>query len=277
MRLQDHIAFKSLITVLGSLIIALSFNLFLLPHEILSSGLGGLALLIHILTSFDTGLLNLLINLPLLILGFMKLPRQVMLQTIASVLIISVFLSIVPVIQISQEPLIDVIFGGVLCGVGVGLILRFSGTTGGMDIIAMLITQRSNISIGVIMTILNGVIVLCSGFFIGWEAALPTLLSIYITGKTIDTVFTSHIKLTINAVTTKGDIVTQALLKEIMRGITVSDTRGAYTGNPATMLMMVVTRYELQDVIRIIHEHDPNAFINVFETTEVHGNFAKGK
>ncbi|GGB09127.1 YitT family protein [Macrococcus hajekii] len=275
MRIQDHLIFKTLITIIGSFIIAISFNLFLLPHHVLSSGLSGAALLIHILTSYNTGIINLLINLPLIILGFFKLPRQVMLQSLLSVAVISFFLSIIPIIKISPEPLVDVIFGGVLCGAGVGIILKYSGTTGGMDIIAMIISRQSNISIGAIMTILNGIIVLCSGFFLGWSSALTTLVSIYITGKAIDTIFTSHIKLTINIVTSEGEAVRQALIASIRRGMTISDTRGGYTGKPAQMIVMVLTRYELQDAIRVAKEADPHCFINVYETTEVHGNFAK--
>ncbi|TDM02239.1 YitT family protein [Macrococcus carouselicus] len=277
MRLQDHFIFKLLVTVIGSLIIAVSFNLFLLPHNVLSGGLSGAALLIHLLTSWDTGLVNLLINLPLLILGFMNLPRQVMLQTILSVSIISIFLTLIPITKISSEPVVDVIFGGVLCGIGVGTILKYSGTTGGMDIIAMIISRQSNISIGMIMTILNGIVVLCSGFFLGWSNALTTLLSIYITGKAIDTIFTSHIKLTINIVTSKGEAVRQALIASITRGMTISDSYGGYTGQPTQMIMMVLTRYELQEAIRVAKEADPDCFINVYETTEVHGQFAQSR
>lgn len=275
MRIQDHFVFKLLVTIVGSFIIGISFNLFLLPHHVLSSGLSGVALLVHILTSLDTGLINLLINLPLVILGFLKLPRQVMIQTILSVGFVSFFLSLIPVTQISTEPVIDVIFGGVLCGVGVGIILKYSGTTGGMDIIAMIISQHSNISIGAVMTALNGLIVLCSGFFLGWSNALTTLLSIYITGKAIDTIFTSHIKLTVNIVTTEGEAVRQALIASITRGMTITDTYGGYTRNPTQTIMMVLTRYELKDAIRVAKEVDPNCFINVYETTEVHGHFAK--
>jgi len=274
MRIQDHFLFKLLVTIIGSFVIAISFNLFLLPHNVLSSGLSGVALLVHILTSLDTGIINLLINLPLIILGFIKLPRQVMIQTILSVSLISFFLSVIPVTQVSTEPLIDVIFGGVLCGLGAGIILKYSGTTGGMDIIAIIISQHSNISIGGIMTALNGVIVLCSGFFLGWSNALTTLLSIYITGKAIDTIFTSHIKLTINIVTTEGEAVRQALIASITRGMTITDTYGGYTRNPTQNIMMVLTRYELADAIRVTKEADPNCFINVYKTTEVHGQFA---
>ena len=275
MKLQDHALFKLVITIVGSLVTAISFNFFLIPHGVLSSGISGLALLFHILFSIDTGLINLLLNLPLVILGFLKLQRSIMINTILSVGFISLFLTLIPVIQISKEPIVDVIFGGVLCGLGVGIILKYSGTTGGMDIVAMLISQRSNISIGLVMTILNGIIVMCSGFFLGWDIALMTLLSIYITGKTIDTIFTAHIKLTINVITTHGEAIKQAYIENIYRGMTIVDTQGGYSNKPGQMIMMVLTRYELQDAVRIAKEIDPNCFINVYETTEVHGHFAK--
>ncbi|KAA1039600.1 YitT family protein [Macrococcus equipercicus] len=265
---------KYMITVIGSLIIAISFNVFLLPHGVLSSGISGLALLFHILFNIDTGLLNILLNLPLLILGYMKLQKSMMWNTIFCVIMVSVFLSIVPVIQVSDNPLLDVVFGGVILGIGIGIILKFSGTTGGMDIIAILISQRSNVPIGLILTLLNGIIVLSSGYFFDWGIALLTLLSIYISGKTIDTIYTSHIKLTVNIVTTQGEAIKAALIDNIYRGMTIMDAHGGYSNEPRQVIMMVLTRYELKDVIQICKAIDGDSFIHVYETTEVHGNFA---
>lgn len=265
---------KYFIAIIGSLIIAIGFNMFLLPHDVLSSGVGGLALLIHLLTGWNTGLINILLNLPLLILGYMKLQKSMMFNTIFTVVAVSFFLSVIPVVKISANPIIDVIFGGVILGAGIGLILKYSGTTGGMDIIAILISQNSNISIGLILTLLNSIIVVSSGYFLGWDTALLTLLSIYISGRAIDTIYTMHIKLTVNIVTTQGEAVKQGLINDIHRGLTMVNAYGGYSDEPKQMIMMVLTRYELKDVVQIAKTYDPNCFINVYETTEVHGNFA---
>lgn len=275
MNYQDNFLFKTFITVTGSFLIAFAFNVFLLPNDVLSSGIGGLALLLNKLSHVDAGLLNLLLNLPLLILGFMKLNKSVMYNTILSVIVVSFFLTVIPTRSIANELFVNVIFGGVIVGIGVGIILKYSGTTGGMDIVAMIISQNSNVSIGLIMTILNGMIIICSGFLFDWNLALMTLLSIYITGKTVDTIFTSNIKLTVNIITSNYQDVRQGLIDEIYRGITVTDVYGGYSNDKKHMITMVLTRYELPNVIKIAKTHDENCFINVYETTEVHGNFAR--
>lgn len=272
---QNNFIFKTFITLLGSFLIAFAFNVFLLPNDVLSSGIGGLALLLNKLTRIDAGLLNLLLNLPLLVLGFLKLKKSVMYNTLLSVAFVSVFLTIIPTQSIAEELFLNVIFGGVIVGIGVGIILKYSGTTGGMDIVAMIISQNSNISIGLIMTILNGIIVICAGFLFDWNLALMTLLSIYITGKTVDTIFTANIKLTVNIITSNYESIRGALIKEIHRGFTVTDIYGGYSNDQKQMITMVLTRYELPNVIRIAKAHDQNCFINVYETTEVHGNFAR--
>lgn len=272
---QNNFIFKTFITLLGSFLIAFAFNVFLLPNDVLSSGIGGLALLLNKLTRIDAGLLNLLLNLPLLVLGFLKLKKSVMYNTLLSVAFVSVFLTIIPTQSIAEELFLNVIFGGVIVGIGVGIILKYSGTTGGMDIVAMIISQNSNISIGLIMTILNGIIVICAGFLFDWNLALMTLLSIYITGKTVDTIFTANIKLTVNIITSNYESIRGALIKEIHRGFTVTDIYGGYSNDQKQMITIVLTRYELPNVIRIAKAHDQNCFINVYETTEVHGNFAR--
>lgn len=274
---QDNLLFKTFITIVGSFLIAFAFNVFLLPNDVLSSGIGGLALLLNKLLHVDAGLLNLLLNLPLLILGFMKLNKSVMYNTILSVIVVSFFLTVIPTESIANELFVNVIFGGVIVGIGVGIILKYSGTTGGMDIVAMIISQNSNVSIGLIMTILNGIIIICSGFLFDWNLALMTLLSIYITGKTVDTIFTSNIKLTVNIITSNYETVRQGLIDEIYRGITVTDVYGGYSNDQKHMITMVLTRYELPNVIKIAKTHDENCFINVYETTEVHGNFARNQ
>lgn len=108
-----------------------------------------------------------------------------------------------------------------------------------------------------------------------WNIALYTLLSIYLTGRMIDKIHTSHIKLTMQIVTTKGEAIRQELLKSIYRGITITDGYGGYTNESKQILMMVVTRYETLKIKEIVRSHDEKAFINVFETVEIDGEFAR--
>lgn len=266
---------KYLIVIISSFIISFAFNFFLVPHEVLSSGLSGIAILIGLITPFDIGLLNFLLNLPIIILGYYKLGKEITLNTLICVISLSIFLYVLPVHALAENTLLSAIFGGVIGGVGVGLILKYSGSSGGLDIIAIIISRTSNVSVGLLLTAMNGVIVLFSGFIFGWDLALYTLLSIYITGKIIDAVHTNHIKLTMQIVTTKGEQIRQELLQSIYRGITITDGYGGYTLEKKQILMIIVTRYETIKVKEIVRKHDGKAFINIFETVEVDGEFAK--
>ena len=265
---------KNVIIVIGSLIVAFAFNFFLVPYGILSSGISGIAILVGLVTPFNTGLLNLLFNLPLVVLGYFKLGKTITINTMICVVALSIFLYLLPVVQVTDNILLSTVFGGALGGIGVGLILKFAGTSGGLDIIAIMISRISNVSIGLLLTAMNGVIVLISGAVFNWDLALYTLLSIYLTGKMIDTIFTNHVKLTMQIVTTKGDLISDDLLHSIYRGITITEGFGGYTQEKKQIIMMVVTRYETLQIKKIVRKHDEHAFINIFETVEVDGNFA---
>lgn len=261
---------------LASLLVGFAYNFLLIPHEILSSGLSGIAIMLGIVTPVNTGVLNFLLNLPLLILGIMKLGKRFIGYTILSVVVLSLSLYIIPVHKITNEPILASLFGGVIAGVGVGMIFRASGSSGGLDIVAMLLSKKRDFPLGALISAMNAVVVVISGFVFSWDAALHTLVSIYAMGKVIDMIHTSHIKLTLMIVTSKGDDVKQQLLGNLYRGITMIDAKGAYSGEGRTVLMTVITRYQLAEVKNMIKETDANAFVNIMQTTEVMGMFERG-
>ncbi len=266
---------KYLIAIVGSLIVAFAFNIFLVPYEILSGGISGVAILIGLITPFDIGFMNLLLNLPLIILGYYKLGKTITINTLICVVSLSFFLYLLPAVPVTDNILLSTIFGGIISGFGVGLILKYSGTSGGLDIIAIIVSRASNFSIGLLLTGMNGLIVLVSGAVFDWNIALYTLLSIYLSGLMIDKIHTNHIKVTMQIVTTKGEIIREDLLKSIYRGITITEGYGGYTQEKKYILMMVVTRYEMSQVKKIVRQHDEEAFINIFKTVEVDGAFVK--
>ncbi|PLS17191.1 hypothetical protein CVD28_14160 [Bacillus sp. M6-12] len=265
--------YRILTVIIGSVIVGVAYNLFLIPHKILSSGLSGIAIMLGIITPVNTGILNFLLNLPLLILGVLYLGKRFISYTILSVVVLSVSLYVIPVAPISTEPILSSLFGGVLTGIGIGMIFRVSGSSGGFDIVAMLLTKKKDFPLGALLSSMNAVVVIVSGFVFNWDAALNTLLAIYATGKVIDTIHTKHIKLTLMIVTAKGEEMKAKLLANLYRGITMIDGQGAYSGEGRKILMTVITSYQLNDVRQIISEIDQNAFVNITETTEVIGSF----
>lgn len=265
---------KNIVMIVGaSVLVAFAYNFLLIPHEILSGGLSGIAILLGIVTPINTGILNLILNLPLLILGVMKLGKRFISYTILSVVVLSVSLYIIPVHKATQDPILASLFGGVLVGLGVGFIFRASGSSGGFDIVAMLLSRKRDFPLGMLISVMNGGVVAISGFVFSWDAALLTLVSIYATGKVVDTVHTSHLKLTLMIITSKGEEMKEQLLANLYRGVTIMDAQGAYSGEGRKVLMTVITRYQLAEVRHIIEKADKTAFVNILQTTEVIGMF----
>ncbi|CEG23732.1 hypothetical protein BN1080_02736 [Planococcus massiliensis] len=264
-----------LIIFAGSILLGFAFNMFLLPHEILSGGVTGIAMIFSLMLPLNAGIWLFVLNIPILILGWMKLGKMFILNSIYSVAVTSISMLYIPVMKVTEDVLLSSVFGGVLVGIGVGFIIRSYGSTGGFDVIGLLLTMKRDIPLGFMVFGLNSLVVFVSGFIFTWELAMYTMASIYITGLVVDRIHTRHIKLNMQVVTSKGDEVKKHLLENLYRGITVTDGEGAYSGNKVKILHSVITRYELAYVRPLIKEVDPDAFVSISETMEVMGNFRR--
>ncbi|MDP4084166.1 MAG: YitT family protein [Bacillota bacterium] len=260
---------------LGSILVVIGFNLFLIPHHVLSGGLSGISMIIGMITPINTGLANFLLNLPLLIIGYILLGKKFIGNSIVSVLLISFGLYIVPVHAIADDPILSSIFGGALAGLGVGIVFRCYGSTGGFDIIGMIVSRRTDFPLGTLLSGMNAVVIIISGFVFDWDKALNTLVSIYVTGKVVNAIYTHHIKLTLMIITNKGEEMRQHLLHNLYRGLTIVDGVGGYSNDKRHILFTVISRYELPEVKNLIAEVDSSAFVNITETIEVVGLFHK--
>lgn len=269
------IILQTITVLIGSFLLACSYNLFFIPNGLLSGGVTGISLIISQLTNLNAGIFNLLFNIPILILGYLKLGRKFMIYTILSVVATSVSMMFIPVNGVVDDILLGAVYGGVILGISCGIIFRAAGSSGGFDVISLVILLKRDFSLGVVTFSLNFVIIFVSGFLFGWELALYTMLGIYVGSKVIDVVHTKHVKLTLMIVTEEGDKLEKALLKEFGRGITAVEGKGAYTNNNKDILYMIITRYELSEVKAFIREVAPDTFINITETVEVVGSFKK--
>lgn len=162
-----------------------------------------------------------------------------------------------------------------LPGIGVGISLKWGASTGGMDIIAMILSRIKDRPIGIYFLVMNAMIIFFAGWLYDPEKALFTLVTLYVTTRVIDALHTRHNKLTAMIVSTKGDSLTKSIHSRMVRGITRIPAKGAFTGEDREMLFMVITRYELYDLEQIVKDTDPNAFVNIVQTTGVFGFFRK--
>lgn len=271
---MNHL-YKYVVLFLSSIVLAFAYNLFFLPHEVLSSGVNGLAMVFGLLTPINSGIWLVILNIPILIVGWMRLGKEFVLNSIFSVFITSISMQYIPLYKITEDILLSSVFGGVITGIAIGTIIRFNGSTGGFDIIGLVLTQKRDLPLGGLVFCLNGVVVFISGFVFSWELALYTMASIYITGIVIDRIHTRHIKLNLMVVTNKGEELKSELLNNLIRGITVIDGAGGYSNTERKVLYTVISRYELNKVKSLITSIDSKAFVSISETVEVMGNFRR--
>jgi uncharacterized membrane-anchored protein YitT (DUF2179 family) len=187
--------------------------------------------------------------------------------------VISLGLYIVPIHEIANDRILSSIFGGAVTGLGVGIVFRCSGSTGGFDIIGMIVSRKRDFPIGILLSGMNAVVIVISGFLFNWDSALNTLVSIYVTGKVVDAIYTDHAKLTLMIITEQGEEMRKHLLSNLYRGLTIIDGVGGYSNGKRNILITVISRYELNEVKNLIKEADPTAFVNISETIEVMGLF----
>lgn len=278
---QYHDTLKKIGISAGSgLLTAIALNFFLTPADVFQAGVTGVAQLISIFlqrfTSLQldvTGWAILLLNIPLALLGWRKLGRSFTLYSFLTTVFISVFAIVLPVHALSNNPLMNAIFGGVLTGFGVGFALRYGFSTGGFDILSMYLAKSTGKDVGSLMFATNLAIVLIAGFGVQWQSALYTVISIYCMSRVVDTVHTSHQKITAMIVTTQADAVIDAVRGKLIRGITVLPSHGGFLGQANTTLMIVITRYELYDLTQATLGADRQAFINILNTVDVVGEF----
>ena len=256
-----------------------TLNKFLIPARVYGAGLNGVSqLLSYFLFDFShieisTGLLIMLFNIPIALLGWYKVGRDFTLFSFLTVALMSIFSMILPIQEVTNDPIMNAIVGGVISGVGVGLSLKYGFSTGGMDIVSMVLAKTTGRSIGTLMFGINFIVISLAGFAYGWEYALYTLLSIYVLTKVVDTIHTSHQKVTAMIVTQHSAEMTTAIKEKLIRGITLLPAKGGFSGADSSVLMVVVTRYELYDLEQAVKETDPFAFVNILQTNRVIGEF----
>lgn len=269
------------IVIFGSLLLAISLNFFLIEANVYASGFSGVAQLISSALndffniSLSTGILIFLLNIPVIILGWFKVGRGFTIYSIVSVIFVTLFLEILPVISLTQDIILNAVAGGVIGGVGVGISLKFGGSTGGIDIVAMILSRMKGKSIGSYLLLLNGIIVVMAGVLYEPENALYTMLALYVMTQVTDTIHTSNEKITAMIITHHALELQKAIHEKLVRGITIMPAKGAFSGEDKNMLYLVITRFELYDLEKVISEVDPQAFTNIVQTSSVLGYFRR--
>jgi uncharacterized membrane-anchored protein YitT (DUF2179 family) len=258
----------------GSLLIALALTLFLVPNRIAAGGVSGLATVIYYLTSFPIGLTMLIINIPLFLAGLKIMGKSFGIRTIYGIGSLSLFTDLLQphMTSLTNDLLLASIYGGVIGGIGLGLVFRFRGTTGGTDLIASLINYYTGISVGEGLLIADGIVVALAGIFFNLEVALYAAVTIFINSKTIDVIQEGlNFKKGLLIISDRAEEINQMVVDDLNRSTTEFAAKGGYTGEKKRVLLCIISRSEVSEVKRAVADIDKDAFVIISNVHEVLG------
>lgn len=264
--------------VVGCAIGGLAYPLFLVPNSIAPGGLTGIATVLNHYFGVPVGLTSMLLNLPLFIIGFRAMGKLFVLRSLVATVLFSVAIDIFQVPPLTDDVLLGAVFGGGLLGVGLGIILRGEATTGGSDMIARMVHRKfSFISVGAFLFAVDFLVIVAAGFTFGAQHALYALICIFASAKLVDVVldgFNTHKACFI--ISEKTVAVTNRIMEELERGVTLLTATGAYSGKERPVILCVAGRQEVPRVKEIVRQEDEKAFMFITEAHEALGEgFAK--
>ncbi|MFT4412653.1 YitT family protein [Fredinandcohnia humi] len=271
----QHVFFRIFMIIIGAGFAAAAIELFLLPNQIIDGGIIGISMIVDYLTpSYITfGLLVVVFNLPFMYSGYKQIGKTFMWSSILGIVSLAIIETLLHHAKpVEVEPILAAVFGGLLLGAGVGIVIRNGGSMDGTEILSIILTKKLPFSVGEFVMFINIFIFAIAAFVFGIESAMYSVLAYYIAFKTIDTVVEGldETKAAI-IVSEQFDEVSDAILHRLGRGTTKLKGRGGYTDEEKEVVYVVVTRLEVTKLKAITHEIDPNAFITIMDTHEVRG------
>ncbi len=260
----------------GAVIATFAIEEFLVPCTILDGGVVGIGIMINNLTGISLSILTIIFNIPFLIIGTRKMGKMFIVKSAFGMTIFSVFLEIfAPMVNATDEYLLAVCFGGVILGIGVGLVIRFGGCLDGTETVAILLNKKFNFPVGQTVLIFNVIIFSAAGLIFGFDRAMYSLLTYFITSKVLDIV-ESGMDQTKAAMIITNDAkeISRQIYERLGRTVTIMEGEGLVSGKKV-VLYCVLTRFEIQELKEIIKETDESAFIAVSDVAEIIGTHIK--
>ncbi|MGM9929081.1 MAG: YitT family protein [Bacillus sp. (in: firmicutes)] len=271
-------AMEYLYVLMGSAIIAITFNVFLLPNNIASGGVSGISTIMHAQFGLEPAFVQWSLNIPLFIAGVIILGKHFGIKTLVGTLFFPfvVFLTN-DWSPWTTDPLLGALCGGIGVGAGLGVVFRGKASTGGTDLAAQILHKFTQISLGKCVAAIDGLIVITACFVFDIERGLYALISLYVTSKTIDLVNVgiNSSKMTM-IITNKDEEVRSAIFEHVDRGVTELKGRGGYTEDERPVIMCVVEQNEFTKLKQVVKSTDPKAFIIVMDASEVLGEGFSG-
>ena len=264
--------------LLGALIAGAAYPLFMTPNRIAPGGMTGIATILNHLFHWPVGTVSLILNLPLFLISYRAMGRVFAFRSLIATIFFTLFIDILPLQPMTNDPLLGALYGGVMLGAGLGLIMRGGATSGGSDMIARMVHKRFQfISVGSFLFAIDFAVVVSAGFLIGTTEALYALINIFLSAKVMDVViigFSSNKACFV--MSSRWKEISERIMREMDRGVTQLTARGAYTGTERPTLLCVISRSEIMAFKRILREEDENAFVIIVEAHEAIGDGFSG-
>jgi len=264
--------------IIGAALVSVALEIFLIPNRIIDGGVIGISIMGSYLSGIPVGLFIVLLNLPFFFVGYKQIGKTFAISTIFAVCCLSLGVTYLgPVPSLTQDVFLSSIFGGIINGAGVGLIIRNGGSLDGTEAVAIILDKRTSFSIGEIVMVFNLFILSAAGFVYGWDRAMYSLITYFIAYKVIDIVVEGLDESKgVFIISEAYEDISEALIARLGRGLTLLDGHGGYKGLPTNVIYVVVSRIELAKLKSIVHGFDENALITI-HSVEASGKRYKKK
>lgn len=268
-----QIAWNIAQVIVGSCILAISFNLFLLPNGIASGGVSGISILVQRVFNIPPAVTQWTLNIPLFIAAIWLLGKKFGAKSILGSIVFPFFVLITSHLSPpTDNPLLAAIYGGIGVGVGLALVFRGGGSTGGLDLAAQMLHRFTGMPYNLAVVCFDGAVIITAAIIISPELSLYALISLFVTSKSIDFVQNGlQLSKVAFIISDKTEQLELAILHDLDRGLTKLDGKGGYTGDARNVIMVVVSQNEVSKLKKTVEKHDPTAFVIISSTAEVLG------
>ncbi len=264
---------RAVFLFLGAALVSVGLEIFLIPNRIIDGGIVGISIIMSYLLDLPIGIFLSLLNLPFLYIGYKQIGKTFALSTLYAVILMSVGTTLLhPVPPLTIDPLLAAVFGGIILGIGVGIVIRFGGSLDGTEIIAILFNKKTPFSVGEVVMFINLFILGSAGFVFGWDRAMYSLIAYYIAFKMIDvTIEGFDESKAVWIISDDYKNIGDALLDRLGRGVTYLEGEGGFSGENKKVIFCVITRLEEAKLKSIVEDLDPAAFLAIGNIHDVKG------
>ncbi|MEH7155949.1 YitT family protein [Neobacillus drentensis] len=274
-----NVILRAIAITIGAILMATGLEIFLVPNHVIDGGITGISIMLAHLTGWKLGIFLLILNLPFVYLGYKQMGKTFAISTVYGILVLSIFTSFFhPIPAFTDDILLATVFGGMILGIGVGVVIRNGGALDGTEILALVITKKVPFSVGQIIMFINIFILGAAGFVFSWDRAMYSLLAYVIASKAIDTVVAGlEESKSVWIISDEAEEIGNAINARLGRGVTYIKGQGAFTGDDKKVIFSIITRLEESKLNTIVQDIDPSAFLAIGDISEVRGGRFKKK